>query len=201
MLTDFQNSSSDRLSSKFLVNQYLSVPPNLKKRRYTTLWKVCAQKSQRPRAEQTCRSSSVLLYLDSAILKSSPFSSPHVQLQCSAVRQQDGLPQQQLNQSQSQTICTMDLPTAPPNNKPKLFAGYKSKMSVTPGTTESVIDVLGRYLSNELDIDTSCLRPTFWREHPKYGRLTLGALRALSVFIECTSEACLQLRRHLHETT
>jgi len=52
-------------------------------------------------------------------------------------------------------------------------------MGVSPGTTESVVDVLGRYLSDELDTDTSCL--TFWREHPKYGRLALDALRALSV--------------------
>jgi len=52
-------------------------------------------------------------------------------------------------------------------------------MSVTQGTTESVADLLGRYLSDELEIDTFCL--TFWREHPKYGRLALGALRALSV--------------------
>jgi len=44
----------------------------------------------------------------------------------------------------------MDLPTPPPSKKPKLFAGYKSKMGVTPGTTESVADVLERYLSNEL---------------------------------------------------
>ena len=62
---------------------------------------------------------------------------------------------------------------------PKLFAGYKYRMSVTPGTTESVADVLGRYLSDELDTDTSCL--AFRREHPKYGRLALSALRALSV--------------------
>jgi len=54
-------------------------------------------------------------------------------------------------------------------------------MGVTPGTTESVIDVLGRYLSDELDTDTSCLM--FWHEHPKYGRLALGALRALSVHV------------------
>jgi len=52
-------------------------------------------------------------------------------------------------------------------------------MNVTSGTTESVIDVLGRYLSDELDTDTSCR--TFWREHPKYERLALNALRALSV--------------------
>ena len=52
-------------------------------------------------------------------------------------------------------------------------------MSVTQGTSESVADVLGRYLLEELEINTSCL--TFWREHPKYGRLALGALRALSV--------------------
>ena len=62
----------------------------------------------------------------------------------------------------------MDLPTPPPDNMPKLFADYKSKMGVTPGTTGSVIDVLGRYLSDELDTDTSCL--TFWHEHPKYTR-------------------------------
>jgi len=52
-------------------------------------------------------------------------------------------------------------------------------MGVTPCTIESVADVLGRYLSDELDIDTSCL--TFWREYSKYGSLALGALRALSV--------------------
>ena len=73
----------------------------------------------------------------------------------------------------------MDLPTQPPSKKPKLFAGNKSKMGATSGTTESVADVLGRYLSHELDIDTSCL--TFWREHSKYGSLALGALHALSV--------------------
>jgi len=73
----------------------------------------------------------------------------------------------------------MDLPTPPPNNMTTLFAGYKSQMNVTPGTTESVADVLGRYLSDELDTDTSCL--TFWHEHPKCGRLTLGALCALPV--------------------
>jgi len=50
---------------------------------------------------------------------------------------------------------------------------------VTPGTTESVADMLGRYLSDELDNDTSCL--TFWRKHLKYGRLAISALRALSV--------------------
>ena len=96
------------------------------------------------------------------------------------MRQQDGLNPATAAESVAESNH-MDLPTPPPSNKPKLFAGYKSKMSVTPGTTESVADVLGRYLSDELDIDTSCLRPTFWREHPKYGRLTLGALRALSV--------------------
>jgi len=69
-------------------------------------------------------------------------------------------------------------------------------LHTTPGTTESVADVLGRYLTDELDVDTSCLR--FWREHPKYGRLALGALRAPSAL--ATSGACLQLRRHLHET-
>jgi len=52
-------------------------------------------------------------------------------------------------------------------------------MNVTPGTTETLDDVLGRYLSDERDTGTSCL--TFWHEHPKYGRLALGALRALSV--------------------
>jgi len=57
----------------------------------------------------------------------------------------------------------MDLPTPPPSKKPKLFAGYKSKTDVTLGTTESVADVLERYLSDELDTDTSCLM--FWREH------------------------------------
>jgi len=53
-------------------------------------------------------------------------------------------------------------------------------------------------VSDELDTDTSCL--TFWCEHPKYERLALGSLRALSICIECTSGACLQTR-HLHETT
>jgi len=94
------------------------------------------------------------------------------------MRQQDGLNPATAAKSVAESNH-MDLPTPPPSNKPKLFAGYKSKMSVTAGITESVADVLGRYLSDELDIDTSCLM--FWHEHPKYGRLALGALRALSV--------------------
>jgi len=116
------------------------------------------------------------------------FKSPY---SCNAItmRQQDGLDPATAAESVAESNH-MDLPTPPPNNMPKLFAGYKSKMSVTPGTTESVADVLGRYLSDELDIDTSCR--TFWHEHPSF---------TICTCIECTGGACLQPRRHLHETT
>jgi len=60
------------------------------------------------------------------------------------VRQQDGLNPATAAKSIAVSNHMDHLPTPPPNNKPKLFAGYKSKMGVTPGTTESVIDVLER---------------------------------------------------------
>ena len=31
MLTDFQNSFSDRLTGKFAINSYLNIPPHLKR--------------------------------------------------------------------------------------------------------------------------------------------------------------------------
>ena len=51
----------------------------------------------------------------------------------------------------------MDLPTPPPNNMPKLFAGYKSKMGA-PDRTESVVDMLGRYFQMNLTLTLPVLR-------------------------------------------
>jgi len=50
ILTDFLNSFTDRLSSKFMA-QIMKDPSIPQTRRYTNLWNVSVQKSQWPRAE------------------------------------------------------------------------------------------------------------------------------------------------------
>jgi len=75
----------------------------------------------------------------------------------STMRQQDGLNPATAAESVAESNH-MDLPTPPPSNKPKLFAGYKSKMNVTPDTTESVVDVLERYFQTNLTLTLPVVR-------------------------------------------
>jgi len=72
------------------------------------------------------------------------------------VRQQDELNPATAAESVAESNH-MILPTPPPNNKPKLFAGYKSKMNVTPGQL-NVIDVLGRYFQMKLTLTLPVVR-------------------------------------------
>jgi len=73
----------------------------------------------------------------------------------------------------------MDLPTPLPSNNEAEPIRWPQVQDVCCRHNWICGRCAWKILSDELDIDTSCL--TFWREHPKYGRLALNALRALSV--------------------